>query len=591
MKYSIYYIACLIYIYISNSFTVIAGDENNVNQEFLLNGDYGPEIIYNGDFRYGNIGFISDYQYTNLSLDKEGYYSITNNPKLLHYPFASCANHSINDTLMMVINGDTINSRIEDGKTIYNAVWSQVLSVAKNTDYSFSFWHTIVELKSPAVLDVLINDVSICKSPIVLSSDTCNWKKTELICNTGDTNTIVLKIIDVSRVQDGNDFAIDDISFRPICSLNIDLDSSLIVCPGDTITMPTIIKSGMPPYDITWHPSKGLSSVKSLNPDVYIDTTTTFYLSIVDGYGCIQYDTITIKISDLPNNQLTINKALPVCPCDSITIAAPEGYSYIWSNSETSQSITVNQSGTYTVLITNENGCSTTALQEIEFMNTELAIKMDTIAAATGDIINMPIRITNYKNLKECGYLNYSGEIRFNKSLLYPLGYFKNSYIDGDEQVIGFESTDSDTILTNILFRTLLGDDSCTAIKFNLSSFKSDCEKINIIANQGLFCLSNLCYEPVARLIKTTPKLYLSQNYPNPFIEDSMVDFTIIEQGLNRLYLVDIFGEIVLMIDDSITMPGQYQRIIDGSKLTAGNYFCILETPSKTLSIRVEIVK
>ena len=46
-----------------------------------------------------------------------------------------------------------------------------------------------------------------------------------------------------------------------------------------------------------------------------------------------------------------------VCPGQTVTIQAPKAASYLWSTKETSQSITVSVTGTYSLTAVNTNGC------------------------------------------------------------------------------------------------------------------------------------------------------------------------------------------------------------------------------------------
>ncbi|MBL0109622.1 MAG: hypothetical protein IPP42_01640 [Saprospiraceae bacterium] len=48
------------------------------------------------------------------------------------------------------------------------------------------------------------------------------------------------------------------------------------------------------------------------------------------------------------------------CPMDSVTISANNGFaSYLWSNGDAAQSTTIKTNGTYTVTVTDANGCKT----------------------------------------------------------------------------------------------------------------------------------------------------------------------------------------------------------------------------------------
>jgi len=75
--------------------------------------------------------------------------------------------------------------------------------------------------------------------------------------------------------------------------------------------------------------------------------------------GCDSVLTLTVTLKALPPTAITGNTTL--CEGETTTLVATGGVSYAWSNGGTSNSTTVNQSGVYTVIATNAEGCSATA--------------------------------------------------------------------------------------------------------------------------------------------------------------------------------------------------------------------------------------
>ena len=74
----------------------------------------------------------------------------------------------------------------------------------------------------------------------------------------------------------------------------------------------------------------------------------------------------------------------PLAPTNDRTSpasTASEASSYLWSTGATSQSIVASQSGTYTVIVTNANGCSTTSAATTVTAN---ALPTATIALTLG---------------------------------------------------------------------------------------------------------------------------------------------------------------------------------------------------------------
>jgi hypothetical protein len=73
------------------------------------------------------------------------------------------------------------------------------------------------------------------------------------------------------------------------------------------------------------------------------------------------------SLFNLPNSctgvtaSITPQSATTFCQGDSVILTASLGASYAWSNSQNTRSITVKQNGTYTVTVTNGNGCIATS--------------------------------------------------------------------------------------------------------------------------------------------------------------------------------------------------------------------------------------
>ena len=79
------------------------------------------------------------------------------------------------------------------------------------------------------------------------------------------------------------------------------------------------------------------------------------------GFACANSITKTIKVNGLPNATITPTGPVTLCQGSSEVLTASGGGSYSWSTNVSSQSITVNTPGTYTVTVTDNNSCSSTA--------------------------------------------------------------------------------------------------------------------------------------------------------------------------------------------------------------------------------------
>ena len=114
------------------------------------------------------------------------------------------------------------------------------------------------------------------------------------------------------------------------------------------------------------------SSTIELTPEVISGnyTTTTVYIKLTStvstgvNFGVVSatylgetLDRIDVYATVHPLPTVTITPAGALCAGGTLELTASSGSSYSWSTSETTQAITVNAAGVYTVTVTDANGC------------------------------------------------------------------------------------------------------------------------------------------------------------------------------------------------------------------------------------------
>jgi hypothetical protein len=122
-------------------------------------------------------------------------------------------------------------------------------------------------------------------------------------------------------------------------------------CQGDSVLLASSYISGN-----TWSTGNSASSI-------YILQSGLYSVQYTDNNGCSSASA-PITITTLPNPQVIIATSGPttICEGDNVILTSSPGVSYFWTNGSTTQSITVNQSGTYSVLTSGSNGCSVQSL-------------------------------------------------------------------------------------------------------------------------------------------------------------------------------------------------------------------------------------
>jgi len=81
----------------------------------------------------------------------------------------------------------------------------------------------------------------------------------------------------------------------------------------------------------------------------------------VTNNGCSTTQTKNISVQTAPATAIAVSGPTTFCAGGSVVLSAANGSGYAWTNASTAQSITVTQSGTYGVSVTNGQGCAAIA--------------------------------------------------------------------------------------------------------------------------------------------------------------------------------------------------------------------------------------
>ncbi len=187
-------------------------------------------LITNSNFDAGNVGFTSDYQYDDQDIRQEGKYAIVRRPRDVRNSFTNCSDHT-GGGFMMVVNasGDSSN------------VWCQTINVQPNTEYLFGAWAASMVSQNPARLQFSING-NLIGNVFTASSQTCNWQEFTANWRSSSASTAQICVANVNFTPAGNDFAIDDLSFRQICETTDDVTINVVELNADFTLRDTICK-------------------------------------------------------------------------------------------------------------------------------------------------------------------------------------------------------------------------------------------------------------------------------------------------------------------------------------------------------------
>jgi len=132
------------------------------------------------------------------------------------------------------------------------------------------------------------------------------------------------------------------------------------ICAGENVQLRAIAGGGSGSYNYTWTSIPAGFTSSLADPVFNPAANTTYNVAVFDGFTTVNAQ-VDVIVNSLPATP-TIAEGGPTTFCEggSVDLTSSAGTSYLWSNGASSQSISVNSSGSYTVQVTNANGCQST---------------------------------------------------------------------------------------------------------------------------------------------------------------------------------------------------------------------------------------
>ncbi|HVS97170.1 MAG TPA: gliding motility-associated C-terminal domain-containing protein [Puia sp.] len=291
----------------------------------------GNNLVVNGDFSGGNTAFTSAYVYADPNTS-EGQYTVGTNASRWNGGMSACGDHTTGSGNMLIVNGAP-----DAGVNVWN---SQTMNVAPNTNYAFSVWVMSEFQVNPASLQFSINGVAL-GDPVSPAINTCTWSHFYTTWNSGTNTTATISLVNDNTIREGNDFAVDDISFAPVLletdSVTITVDRPFITAgPADTTVcsgMPVPLHAGGSATSYSWSPAADLSDASSADPVALLSAADTPVVYIVTGTSFNRCtDTASVHVHLYPASA-TISPDTLICRGDPARLIAGGGSGYRWSPS------------------------------------------------------------------------------------------------------------------------------------------------------------------------------------------------------------------------------------------------------------------
>ncbi len=357
-----------------------------VTTDYVVTGRYvSGNIVTNGDFESGNVGFISEYTYWNTNsnnwgiIGQEGTYTINTTSANVHSNFGShpCIDHTYGNGSgkCMYVNGASTSGVI---------VWQQdIYDIVPNTDYIFITWlatlsqgatHQTNEL---ARLQFSINGVTI-GSIFTASETTAQWNQFYQIWNSGNATSAIITILNQCTAVSGNDFALDDISFCPMytCNDSVTVEvnyhiearpDTVRACRGDNKTINPMENDE---FDVECDNfGEVLPEIIQTPQHANVSTSNTGSMQIQFDADFVGVDTLYYRICCGVTCDTT--SVVLISTGFESEFADTACNQYIWNG------MTHNSTGDYQQILTAANGCDSIVTLHLTILNPTISIRSD----------------------------------------------------------------------------------------------------------------------------------------------------------------------------------------------------------------------
>ena len=305
---------------------------------------------------------------SSITIDSSGEYIVTihdenqcESQDTISVNFISCETNFISqDTIeicqgdTLIISGDNITTESWWSDATFNLIDSSSIEVFPNSSPSVYYIGgsevyadsiVVIVHENPQVK--LIEDTTICEGDkIIISaniSGTYTW-------NTGASSAqIEIEEFGTYSLEIENIFGCigkDSMQLFTQVLPIVELGDDTTICRGESIILD----------------SKNIGFIQNWNTgdttnQISVNSEGTYHVTVTDNIGCSKIDSIVLSINDLPN--LNLGNDTSICKGQTINLITGHiELNHLWNTSQTTNSVEVFSTGTYSVLVSDSIGCS-----------------------------------------------------------------------------------------------------------------------------------------------------------------------------------------------------------------------------------------
>ena len=157
----------------------------------------------------------------------------------------------------------------------------------------------------------------------------------------------------------------------------LELGNDTSICEGESV----LFNSGNEGLEYKWNSG-------DITSEIIVSSAGNYKLTVIDSIGCAVIDSVRLIVHKLPD--LNLGSDTSVCEGNSLVLTTGNsGITQLWSTLDTTNSITVSKSGTYSVLVSDSNGCSSFDSLTLLVANLPIVDLGNDTAVCAGELIEL----------------------------------------------------------------------------------------------------------------------------------------------------------------------------------------------------------
>ena len=293
----------------------------------------------------------------------------------------------------------------------------------------------------------------------------------------------------------------------------------------------------------------------------------TYSVTVIGVGGCSSTCSKTLIADKFPD--CTISGVTVLCPMQTSILSAPGGdATYQWNTGATTQSIAMWDAGTYTVTVTNANGCASTCSKVVSVASSDCLI--------SGNLNICAGETTELKGPMDA------------KTYLWSTGSTAGWITVSEPGIYSLTATSAEGCVSHC--SRVVTSQGCIACLPGYGSFVPDYSSIyqQKSDSKNKVAILNVSNEKVT----LTAGSMHAQAYPNPFVRSTMIEFS---SPVNQTVSVDIYnlqGQKVASLFKGMMARNERRQVrFDATNLNEGIYFYRINEEKSSISRKLVLMK